>query len=69
MINTFNSRLSTRPLRTSAWRAGDNRRMEDDLPSQHLSDAGMAVVAGIMVFLILLPTIVWITLVLLRGRK
>ncbi|MFF4197581.1 hypothetical protein [Nonomuraea sp. NPDC001831] len=43
--------------------------MEDDLPSQHLSDAGMAVVAGIMVFLILLPTIVWITVVLSRGRK
>ncbi|MFI6921940.1 hypothetical protein ACIBIZ_18505 [Nonomuraea spiralis] len=43
--------------------------MEDDLPSEHLSDASMAVGAGLLVFLILLPTLVWITVVLLRHRK
>ncbi|MEU1386051.1 MULTISPECIES: hypothetical protein [unclassified Nonomuraea] len=43
--------------------------MEDDLPSQHISDAGLAVGAGIMVFLILLPTIAWLAVVMLRSRK
>ncbi|MEU1720486.1 hypothetical protein [Nonomuraea sp. NPDC005692] len=43
--------------------------MEDDLPSQHFSDAGMAVVVGVLVFLILLPTIVWLAVVMLRSRK
>ncbi|MFI7691886.1 hypothetical protein ACIBQ6_22655 [Nonomuraea sp. NPDC049655] len=43
--------------------------MEDDLPSQHLSDAGMAIGVGVMVFLILLPTIVWIAVVMSRGRR
>ncbi|MEU8320544.1 hypothetical protein AB0C33_19485 [Nonomuraea sp. NPDC048881] len=43
--------------------------MEDDLPSQHFSDAGMAIGVGVMVFLILLPTIVWIAVVMSRGRK
>ncbi|MFI7467696.1 hypothetical protein [Nonomuraea sp. NPDC049646] len=43
--------------------------MEDDLPSQHFSDADWTVIAGILVFLILLPTIVSIVVVMSRGRR
>ncbi|MEV3978079.1 hypothetical protein [Nonomuraea sp. NPDC049758] len=34
-----------------------------------VADAGLAIGAGVMVFLILLPTIVWIAVVMSRSRK
>ncbi|YCK32744.1 hypothetical protein ACNF49_01140 [Actinomadura sp. ATCC 39365] len=43
--------------------------MKDDLPSQHISDADLALGVGALVFLILLPTIVWLAVVMLRSRK
>ncbi|MEU8105512.1 hypothetical protein AB0C18_17485 [Nonomuraea muscovyensis] len=43
--------------------------MDDDLSGRPLTDAELALGAGFVVLLLLLPTLIWLATVLLRRRR